>query len=293
MSKKGKERSIISNYDIKRKSVIVSYIIMVLFIVLIAISMIYPFLTTILSAFKTKQETYIFPPTLFPKEWIWSNFKEGFEYVDMMRLFGNTLLIYLGNIISSLTVIGLASFSLSQMKLPFRKFFTLFFLCTLLIPSATYMIPNFLNLQSLGLIDSYWAFWLPAGCNAFYILLLKGFFDGIHKELFEAARIDGASEVRCFLQVAIPLSVPVLATIMIFTFTSTWNDWFWPSLIIQTPEKYPIATGVYKTIVTSGNLAWNVKFAALTLTMLPPLIFFLIFQKNIMKGVNISGGIKG
>lgn len=161
-----------------------------------------------------------------------------------------------------------------------------------MIPSATYLIPNFLNLKSLGLIDSYWAFWLPAAANAFNIMLLKSFFDGIHKELFDAARIDGASEVRCFFQMAIPLSIPVFSTLLIFAFTSTWNDWYWPSLVLTTQEKYPIASMVYRNIIESSIIPWNIKFSVLTIIMIPPLIFFLIFQKNIMHGLNLSG-IKG
>ncbi len=292
MSRSVRERSIMSSFDFKKKSVLIGYSVMLLALLALAVSMLYPFGTTILSSLKTKQEIFTFPPSFFPHRPEWSNYQEGFKYVDIGRAFGNTLILYAGNAILPLLVAGLAAFSLSQMKLPFRKGMTLFFMSTLMIPSATYLIPSFMNLQSLGMINSYWAFWLPAGANAFNILLLKGFFDGIHRELFEAARIDGASEIRCFFRLAVPLSVPVFSTLLIFAFTSTWNEWYWPSLVLTDTEKYPIASIIYRNIIQSTNLAMNIKFSVLTVVMIPPLVFFLIFQKNIMHGLNLSG-IKG
>ncbi len=286
------ERSILSSFDFKKKSVWFGYSIMLLGLAVLAVTMLYPFGTTIFSSFKTRAEIFTFPPSFFPEQFAWSNYKEGLQYIKLARGFANTFLLFAGNAVFSLVIIGLASFSLSQMKLPMRKWFILFFMSTLMIPSATYLIPNFLNLKSLGLIDSYWAFWLPAAANAFNIMLLKSFFDGIHKELFDAARIDGASEVRCFFQMAIPLSIPVFSTLLIFAFTSTWNDWYWPSLVLTSQEKYPIASMVYRNIIESSIIPWNIKFSVLTIIMIPPLIFFLIFQKNIMHGLNLSG-IKG
>lgn len=286
---KSRERSIMSTSDFNLASVRIGYSVMLLVMLALAVSMLYPFGTTILSSFKTKQEIFTFPPSFIPHHWVWGNFREGMQYVNLPRAFANTLLMFAGNAIVPILVVSLASFSLSQMKLPMRKGFTLFFMCTLMIPGATYLIPSFLNLQSLGLIDSYWAFWLPAGANAFYIMLLKSFFDGLSKEIFEAARIDGASEIHCFYRLAVPMSVPVYATLMIFTFTATWNDWYWPSLVLTSTDKFPIAAEIYRYIITSTMLTWNVKFSVLTIVMVPPLVFFILFQKNIMHGLNLSG----
>lgn len=292
MSNPARERSIVSSYDLKDPRVIAGYVLMVLALLAVAFTMLYPFGLTILSSLKTRQEVFTFPPSFLPAVPQWSNYEEAFRYLSLGRPFLNTLIIYIGNATIPMIVVGLAGFSLSQLKLPKRKFFVLFFMCTLMIPSATYLIPSFLNLQSLGLIDSYWALWLPAGANAFNILLLKSFFDGIHKELFEAARMDGSSELRCFFNIAVPLSVPVFVTLLIFTFTGTWNDWYWTSLVITTPEHLPIAPVVYHTIVKSTNLSMNLKFSILSVVMLPPLVFFLVFQKQIIHGLNLSA-IKG
>ncbi|WP_040948920.1 carbohydrate ABC transporter permease [Gorillibacterium massiliense] len=286
------DRSILSSYDFKRSAVRLGYSAMVIALIAVALSMLYPFGITVFSSLKSKQEIYVFPPTFWPRTFVWSNYKEGMQYIHLLRAFWNTALIFAGNAFFSLFVVGFASFGLSQLKVPFRRSVTFYFMSSLMIPSATYLIPNFLNLQSLGLLDSDWALWLPAGANAFYILLLRSFMDGINKELFAAARIDGASDLRCFFRIALPLSVPVLSTLLILSFSSTWNDWFWTSLVFATPNKYPIAALVYHNIIQSLNIPWNVKFSILTLVMIPPLVFFLVFQKNIVHGLNVSG-VKG
>ena len=149
-----RERSIMSSFDFKKRTVQIGYALMLLALLALAVTMLYPFATTVFSSFKTNQEIFTFPPSLFPHHFQWSNYVEGFKYVNLIRPFLNTLLLFGGNAVISLMIVSLAAFSLSQMKLPFRKGITIFIMSTLMIPSATYMIPNFLNLQSLGLIDS-------------------------------------------------------------------------------------------------------------------------------------------
>ncbi|MNJ57621.1 L-arabinose transport system permease protein AraQ [compost metagenome] len=167
-----------------------------------------------------------------------------------------------------------------------------FILMTLFIPAASYMIPNFVNLKELGLLNSYWAFWLPAGASAYYFLLIKNFFDGIHPEIFEAARIDGASELTSFLRIALPLSVPIFATLAIFIFSTAWNDWFWPSLVMHTEDKYTLATAIYKYVIKARSLDSSIKFNILFMIMIPPIFVFLVFQKFIMRSVSLSA-VKG
>jgi multiple sugar transport system permease protein len=286
------ERAILSRYDFRKFSVKVVYGFMVLCIVLISLSMLYPFVNTFLSSLKSTKEFFAFPAPFFPSKWLWGNYKESLDYLDIAKYFKNTLFIFVGNTFFSLTFMGLAAYSLSQLRVPIKKWITLYFLSTLLIPSASYLIPNFLNLKGLDLLNSYWAFWLPAGANAFYLLLLKNFFDGIHKELFESARIDGASEIRCFLRIAVPLSVPILMTLILLGFSITWNDFYWSSLVMQ-EDKLPLAAAIYTKIIYPGStINWNIRFAILTMTLIPPSIVFLFFQKYIISGLSL-GAVKG
>ncbi len=286
------ERGILSRYDLARPAVRVGYTAVLIAVALMAASMLYPIVATFFNALKSNPEVNSFPPTLLPKAWQWSNFAEGWNFIPLYAYLRNTLSIFAGNLAASVVVLGLAAFSLSRLNVPRAKAFQLFFLTTLFIPPTTYLIPNFVNLKDLGLLNTYWAFWLPAGANAFYLLLLKNFFDQIPMETIEAARIDGASELRCFLRIALPLSVPIFSTLSIFLFASAWNDWFWPSLVMHGDDTYPLATAIYKYVINARRLDLNVRFAILLLVMTPPIVVFLAFQRFIIRGLHL-GGVKG
>jgi multiple sugar transport system permease protein len=286
------DRAIMSRYDFKKFSVKIIYTIMVLCIALISLSMLYPFVNTFLNSLKSTEEFFTFPAPFFPSKWLWSNYPDSLKILDVALFFKNTMFIFVGNTFFSLTFLGLAAYSLSHLRVPMKKWITLYFLSTLLIPAASYLIPNFLNLKDLGLLNSYWAFWLPAGANAFYLLLLKNFFDSINKELFEAARMDGASELRCFIGLALPLSVPIIITLILLGFSTTWNDFYWSSLVMQ-EDKLPLAAAIYTKVMYSGStINWNIRFAILTMTLIPPAVVFLFFQKYIIGGLSV-GAIKG
>jgi len=292
---KSNERGLISPYDFKKPSVKIGYSLMILMIIVMAVTMIYPFLNTFFSSLKTREEFFSFPPTFLPKQWLWHNYVAAWTDFDLplATFLKNTIFIYLGNIAFSIIFIGLAAYALSHLRVPFKKWVTLYFLSTLLIPPATYIVPNFLNLQSLGLINTYWAFWLPSATNAFFLVLLKSFFDGIHKEILEAARIDGASELKSFLRIAVPLSTPILGTLLILSFSTTWNDFYWPNIVMQDKTMYPLATGIYRYVVYPQSvIPWSIRFAVLAMAMAPPVVFFITFQKFIVRGLTVSG-VKG
>ncbi|MFE4711122.1 MULTISPECIES: carbohydrate ABC transporter permease [unclassified Paenibacillus] len=289
---KSGDRGILSEHDLKQTSNKIVYGIMVLVICAMVFSMLYPILMMMFNGLKSNTEVNTFPPHFFPQEWHFDNLKQAMNYIDLFSYLRNTIYIFVGNMLMTLVVLGMASFSISRMNVPYKKAIYFFFLMTLFIPASSYMVPNFVNLKELGLLNQYAAFWLPAGANTFYFLLLKNFFDGIHPEIFEAARIDGASEPRSFFSIAVPLSVPIFATLAIFIFSTAWNDWFWPSLVMHSDDKYTLATAIYKYVISVKALNTNIKFAILFLVSLPPIVVFLIFQKFIMRGVALSA-VKG
>lgn len=287
-----KERGILSPSDLQKPLNKVVYGFMVLCIAVMAFTMLYPIAMTMFNGLKSNQEVNSFPPRFFPQEWHWDNFPKAWDYIDLPMFLKNTLLIFGGNLLMTILVLGLASFSISRIRVPYSRAIYFFILLTLFIPASSYMIPNFVNLKELGLLNSYWAFWLPAGANAYYFLLMKNFFDGIHPEIFEAARIDGASEWTSYLRIAVPLSVPIFATLAIFIFSTAWNDWFWPSLVMHTEDKYTLATAIYKYVINARNMDSSIKFSILFMVMIPPIFVFLGFQKFIMRSVNLSA-VKG
>ena len=286
------ERAILSRYDYRKTSNKIAFALVCLVIAAMVLTMIYPIAVTFMNSFKTTVEVNSFPPKFLPESWKPDNFKEGWRYMDIPHFMGNTFKIFAGNMIVTIFALGLASFALSRLNLPYRRAIYLFFLMTLFIPPSTYIVPNFVNLKDLGLLNTFFAFWLPAGASAFNLLLLKSFFDNIHHEMFEAARIDGASDWRSFTRIALPLSVPIFSTLAIFVFSAVWNDWFWPSLVMHGDPNYPLATAIYKKVIAARGLKLNVKFAILAMTTIPPMIVFLIFQRYIMGGLQI-GGVKG
>ncbi|GIP49809.1 Lactose transport system permease protein LacG [compost metagenome] len=287
-----KERGILSPSDLQKPLNKIVYGFMVLCIAVMAFTMLYPIAMTMFNGLKSNQEVNSFPPRFLPQEWHWDNFPKAWGYIDLPMFLKNTLLIFGGNLLMTILVLGLASFSISRIRVPYSRAIYFFILLTLFIPASSYMIPNFVNLKELGLLNSYWAFWLPAGANAYYFLLMKNFFDGIHPEIFEAARIDGASEWTSYLRIAVPLSVPIFATLAIFIFSTAWNDWFWPSLVMHTEDKYTLATAIYKYVINARNMDSSLKFSILFMVMIPPIFVFLGFQKFIMRSVNLSA-VKG
>jgi len=284
-------RGILSPHDLQKPANRILYALMMLVIALMVCTMLYPILITFFNAFKENREVISFPPTFLPTKWVWGNFEKGWVYIDLLKYVKNTLLIFVGNIVSIIFILGMAAYSLSKLRLPKRRWIVLYFMTTLFIPSTTYIIPNFINLRDLGLINTFWAFWLPAAGSAFYLFVIKTFFDDIHNELLEAARVDGASEFRSYLQIVLPLSVPIFATLSIFVFASAWNDWFWPSLVLN-GEKYPLATAIYRFVIQARRLDLNVRFAILSIVMVPPIVLFLFFQKFVMRGLQLTG-LKG
>lgn len=287
-----KERGILSASDLRKPWNKAVYGFMMLCIAVMTFTMLYPIGMTMFNGLKSNQEINTFPPHFFPSEWHWGNFPKGWAYIDLPMFLKNTLLIFGGNLLVTILVLGMAAFSISRIRVPYHRAIYFFILMTLFIPASSYMIPNFVNLKELGLLNSYWAFWLPAGANAYFFLLIKNFFDGIHPEIFEAARMDGASEISSFLRIAIPLSVPIFATLAIFTFSTAWNDWFWPSLVMQTQDKYTLATAIYKYVINARSLDSSIKFSILFMVMVPPIFVFLVFQKFIMRSVSLSA-VKG
>ncbi|MFC5529880.1 carbohydrate ABC transporter permease [Cohnella yongneupensis] len=292
MKAKAFERGILSVYDHKKLSTKLGYYFMNLIILVMMCCMVYPLAISLFNGLKLNKEVNTFPPTFLPRDgWHFENYKKAWEYIDLPKYLKNTLLIFGGNMLVTIIVLGFAAYALSRMKFPFQSVIYYFFLLTLFVPATTYIIPNFVNLKDLGLMGSFAAIWLPAGANAFFLLLLKTFMDGINIETFESARIDGASELRSFFQIAFPLSIPIFATLSIFVFATAWNDWFWPNFILSQDHK-PLSAAIKTFVIDARRLDLNIKFAILTMVMFPPVILFLFFQRFILRGLYL-GGVKG
>jgi multiple sugar transport system permease protein len=168
-------------------------------------------------------------------------------------------------------------------------------LTTLFVPAVVLLVPLYVEIVHPPLIhhsfiDSYWAIWLPAGASAFNVVLVTRFFDNLPREIFEAARIDGAGPFKLFTRVVLPLSKPILGVVSVFAVLASWKDFLWPLLVLTNPDRQPLSVRL-PTIKSQTEL--GVFLAALFIASLVPIIGFLIFQRSFLRGTGLGGAIKG
>ena len=158
------------------------------------------------------------------------------------------------------------------------------------------MVPIYKNivefpLLNINLINTYWPMWLMAGANAFYVIIYKSFFDGIPTELLEAGKLDGCNDFTSFTKIILPLSKPIISTMIILSFNGAWGDFFWPYMVLKDSNMQTIMVDVYK-MQQSTTVQINTLLLAIAFAIIPPIIVFIFFQKKIMNGFTMSG-IKG
>lgn len=213
--------------------------------------------------------------------------------LGFFKYFLNSAIVTLSSVAIQLLLGGLAGYALSQLiPNPKIKFpLLMFFLATIMIPDISLILPLYFTMQQLDLVDTLWAIILPHSAWGIVIYLFKGFFDQLPGELMQAARVDGASEFRTFLQIAVPLSIPVFTTIAVMTFIPVWNEFMWPLIVTKTPENWTFTVAL-NDLQHQTSIRQNTLMASSFVSMIPLLIVFLTCQKYIEKGVSFSG-VKG
>ena len=287
-------RTVISVFDLKKSSVRFGYTLCYILAAGLAAIMIYPLLWVLFGSLKEAGEIFLVPPTLLPKTFLFQNYLAAWQIYEIPKVVCNTFIAFIGFLLVRFVVLSSAAYALSHLKLPFRTGLYMIFLATLMLPFFAYIIPAYLVVFQLGMLNTFWAIWLPAGADSFTLLLLKGFFDGIPGELFEAARIDGASELKILRAIVLPLSKPILAALTIFAFMAVWNNFLWQQIVLSSGDKWTISVSLwFRSLGNVGaTIAQNIQLAAMLVSTVPPLIVFMFFQKYIIEGVTFSG-IKG
>lgn len=255
--------------------------------------MVFPFVWMISSSLKTGGEAFQTPPTLIPKKPTLENYRLVFEYVDLPRLFMNSLFIAFVVVSLQLTSSALAGYAFARLKFKGKNFFFVIYLATMMIPFQVILVPLFIEMRKLGLIDNYLGLILPTFTSAFGVFLMRQVMLGIPKELEEAAILDGASHFRLFRSIALPLCIPSLATLGILGFMGTWNGFLWPLVMLYSPEKMTLPLGL---ALLSGEHStatdWPMVMAGTTLSVIPIVIVYLIFQRQIAQSF-LTAGLKG
>ena len=241
-----------------------------------------------------KPDTGIFeiPPKWIPDKLHWENYSKAVHTFPFARYTMNTVLITALSMVGALLSSSFISYAFARLRWPGRDAWFIVMLSTMMLPTQITMIPLFILFKELGWIDTYLPLIVPFFFgSAFYIFLMRQFFMTIPKELSEAAKIDGCSEVYIWWKIFMPLSKPALATLGIFTFTLTWNDFQGPLIYLNDPDNFTLALGL-RGFQQQFGTRWNVMMAASLLVMLPTLALFFPFQRYFIEGVTLTG-VKG
>jgi multiple sugar transport system permease protein len=254
-----------------------------------------PLLWLAKSAITPTNDTISHPMALFPHGFAWGNLRAAWSDVNVGRYFWNTVVIAIGSWFVQIVVATTGGYALSVLRPKYAPIITALLLVTLFVPAVVLLVPLYIEIVHPPLIhhsfiDSYWAIWLPAGASAFNVIIVKRFFDNLPREIFEAARIDGAGPFVLFWKIVLPMSKPILGVVSVFAILASWKDFLWPLLVLTNPDKQPLSVRL-PTIQSQTEL--GVFLAAMFIACLVPIAGFLIFQRSFLRGSGLSGAIKG
>ena len=282
--------------DLKQPKGILIHTSMMILLVLLSLICLIPFAWMFLSAFKTTQEMYAVPATLFPSSFDVERIKNVWKTAHFGKYAMNSVYIILGCLAFDVTFNGLAGYVLSKIK-PFgTEVLNTALFWTMMMPGIS-MVPLYMTfvkfpIGHFNMTGQFLPLWMMAGTSAFNIFLFRNFFNGIPTAYMEAARIDGASDLEIFFKIILPLSKPIISVVAIFSVIGSWSNFFWPYLLLSDTGKEPVAVMLYK--LTAGNSPFkdNDRMLIMMFAAIPSIIIFSIFSKRIMGGLNMSG-IKG
>lgn len=253
-----------------------------------------PFLWMVAASLHPSHGALPTPDHLLPKRLHWENYGTVVspEGLPFGRFLWNTLVVAVSVVAGQLAFCSLAAYGFARLHFPLRGPLFFLFVATLMIPPQVTMIPAFLEVRWLGWLDTYLALIVPTLSSAFGVFLLRQFFLTLPRDLDEAARLDGCSELGIYWRIALPLAGPALATLATFGFISTWTDFFWPLLVTSTTEMRTLEVGLSLFKDSFGATNWPLQMAAAVLVLCPVLLVFLLTQRFFVRGIALAG-IKG
>ncbi|GAB3516429.1 carbohydrate ABC transporter permease [Pseudoxanthomonas daejeonensis] len=250
-----------------------------------------PLLWMVSVSFMPAGEASRFPPPLLPSATTLDNYHEMFGRTGMARNFANSVLVSVAITLGSLLVNTLAGYAFAKLRFAGRERIFQLLLAALVIPAQVAMLPLFLLMKQLGLVNSYGGVIVPALAGVFGIFLVRQYARSIPDELLEAARIDGAGEWRIFFQIVLPMLKPVLVTLAIFTFMAAWNDFMWPLIVLTDQEHYTLPVAL-ASLSREHIMDVEMMMAGAVVTVLPVLLLFLLLQRYYIQGL-LLGSVKG
>ncbi len=264
------------------------------FLGVMAIIMLFPFYWMLISSVKTMTEYEANPPTLFPQQFVFHNYVEGFNAANLGKLFLNTVYVGLVSTFLSLIITVLSAFAFARLEFKGKNALFAFLLATMMIPGELFTITNYQTINNFGWMKTFEALIVPFLVSVFYIYLLKQNFMQIPNELYLAAKVDGTTDLKYLWKVMIPLALPTLISITILKMMGAWNSYVWPKLVANDEAHQLISNGLRDAFTDAGTGKTNfpVQMAAVAMVSTPLFLVFVFLRKYIMKGVSRSG-IKG
>ncbi len=266
-----------------------------LVLILVALTMVIPFIWMVTTSLKAPNTAFAYPPQILPTEIDFRNYEMLFTLVPFGKYFLNTVIITALTVLGQIIITSLAAYGFARLNFMGRDTLFLIYLATMMVPYQVTLIPLFLIVFNLGWINTYQGLIIPAISSVFGIFLLRQAFQGVPRDYQEAARIDGASEFTIYRKIFLPLNGPALATLAVFAFMGTWTDLLWPLLIARSPEMRTLELGLaYFNSSTSAfrQTNWPLMMAASVVVMLPVLIVYIFAQRYFVRGISLSG-VKG
>ncbi len=265
----------------------------VLFIIMcvVALFMLVPFFWSLSTSVKTAGEVFEYPPKWIPESIRWENYSQVWEVAPFGQYLLNSTIVSVIVTVLTLLTASLAAYAFARLNFRGRDFIFMLYLGTMMIPSQVTMIPNFIFINLLGWTDTYTGLILPNVFTALGVFLLRQFFMTIPKEYEDAAKIDGASKFHIYLHVILPLSIPALSTLAIFTFVFQWNNLMWPLIVVNKDIMKTLTLGL-ATFQGMYSTNWSLLMAAAVMGIIPSFAIFVLGQKYLIKGITLSG-IKG
>jgi len=254
------------------------YIVILLFV---SILVIFPFIFSFTAGLHNSIDVVKPGIHLWPKTPLWGNYVDAWQRFKISRLFLNTAIAAGGGVIAQLVVSSLAAYSLSRLNPIGKNVIRGIILITMAVPGIVYLVPRYVVMAKMGLVDNFLGLWIPYAASSFMILVLNNAFDTIPRDLYEAAQIDGASDLRMFTSITIPLSSSVLLVLGLFAFIGFWGDFLWPFLILRQSDLQTISVRLYT--LTRG-FPLNLYMAASFIAMIPPSLAAFYLQRHAPKG---------
>lgn len=276
----------------RRKQLIIKWILTIVLLVL-GLACIYPFFFMLSSSFKPSGDVLSTPLQLIPKNFTLMNFDTLFnnEFYDFFKWYGNTVIMTGLTLVLKLFIITITAYGFAKIKFPGRDGIFLVLLAALMIPSDIMIMPRYIIFKELHILNTMWSLILPAAVDVYFVFLLRQAFVAVPEALSEAARIDGCGHFTIYRRIIVPLCMPQISTMLLFSFVWIWNDYMGPYLYISDINKQMISVGI-KLFASGQAQDYGAQMAGATLVLVPVIVAFFLCQKYFVEGIT-SGAVKG